>query len=115
MVRIKSILAKYVEAGGDKADVIIQFPGSGSEKGLMLSLAGFNGVIENAFDELSPHKVCAYIYELANAFNRFYHETKILTEADEDRKKSYISLISLTLGVLEKCIDVLGFEAPEKM
>ena len=115
MVRIKSILAKYTEAGGDKADVIIQFPGSASEKSLMLALAGFNGVIENAFDELSPHKVCAYVYELANAFNRFYHETKILTEADEDRKKSYISLINLTLGVLDKCIDVLGFEAPERM
>ena len=115
MVRIKSILAKYAEAGGDKADVIIQFPGTDSEKGLMLVLAGFNGVIENAFDELSPHKVCAYVYELANAFNKFYHETKILSEEDEDRKKSYISLINLTLGVLEKCIDVLGFEAPEKM
>ncbi|MCR4947505.1 MAG: arginine--tRNA ligase [Lachnospiraceae bacterium] len=115
MVRIKSILAKYAEAGGDKADVIIQFPGSASEKGLMLSLAGFNGVIENAFDELAPHKVCAYVYELANAFNKFYHETKILSEEDEDRKKSYISLINLTLGVLEKCIDVLGFEAPERM
>ena len=115
MVRIKSILAKYTEAGGDKDDVIIQFPGSVSEKSLMLSIAGFNGVIENAFDELAPHKVCAYIYELANAFNKFYHETKILTEEDEDRKKSYISLINLTLGVLDKCIDVLGFEAPERM
>ncbi len=115
MVRIKSILTKYAEAGGDKADVIIQFPGSSSEKGLMLALAGFNGVIGNAFDELAPHKVCAYVYELANAFNKFYHETKILSEEDEDRKKSYISLINLTLGVLEKCIEVLGFEAPERM
>ena len=115
MVRIKSILTKYAEAGGDKADVIIQFPGSASEKGLMLALAGFNGVIGNAFDELAPHKVCAYVYELANAFNKFYHETKILSEEDEDRKKSYISLINLTLGVLEKCIEVLGFEAPERM
>ena len=39
---------------------------------------------ENAFEELAPHKICAYIYEVSNAFNSFYHETKILTEEDAD-------------------------------
>ena len=71
--------------------------------------------METAFEELAPHKICAYIYELANAFNRFYHETKILAEEDKEVRKSYIALLVLTKKILESCIDVLGFEAPERM
>ena len=50
-----------------------------------------------------------------NAFNSFYHDTKILAEEDEARKESYIGLISLTRRVLEACIGLLGIEAPERM
>ena len=81
----------------------------------MLEAAKYNGMMETAFEELAPHKVCAYIYELANAFNRFYHETKILAEEDKEVQKSYIALLVLTKRILESCIDVLGFEAPERM
>ena len=85
------------------------------EKALMLEIAKFSEVINIAYDELAPHKICAYIYELANAFNKFYHETKILTEENEVKKNSYINLLELTKGVLERSIDILGFEAPERM
>ena len=81
----------------------------------MLEVSRFNSVMENAFDEIAPHKICSYIYDLANAFNRFYHETKILSEEDEEQKASWIALLKLTRDVLEKCIDVLGFSAPERM
>lgn len=81
----------------------------------MIEAAKFNSVVVNAFDEKAPHKICSYIYELANAFNRFYHETKILTEEDEEQKKSFIALLVLVKDVLETCIDLLGFEAPERM
>ena len=86
-----------------------------SEKELMLVLAKYNDVIETAVADLAPHKICAYVYELANSFNKFYHETKILGCGDEERKKSYIALISLAKKALEDCIDLLGFEAPERM
>ena len=86
-----------------------------SQKALMLELTKYNEVMENAFNELAPHKICAYIYDLANAFNRFYHETKILSEECEETKKGYIALLVLAKEVLESCIDVLGFEAPERM
>ena len=66
-------------------------------------------------EEIAPHKVCAYIYDLANAFNHFYHETKILGEEDGARRESLIALLALTRDVLETCIDLLGFAAPEKM
>ena len=72
-------------------------------------------MMENAYEEKAPHKICAYIYELANAFNGFYHETKILAEEDAGKQKSYIALLKVTKDVLEACIDVLGFEAPERM
>lgn len=115
IVRIKSILAKYREEGKTLEGCRIEEPVSDSEKALMLILAEYNNVMENAFEETAPHKICSYIYEAANAFNKFYHETKILTEADEERKAGWIALLVLTRDVLEECIDVLGFQAPERM
>ena len=88
---------------------------SESEKALMLEIAKFNAMLEAAYEEVAPHKVCAYIYDLANAFNRFYHETKILTEEDAEKQSGWIALLMLTRDVLEVCIDLLGFSAPERM
>ena len=115
IVRIKSILHKYQEAGKSLEGVKIQAADKMSEKDLMLELSRFNSVMENAFEEIDPHKICSYIYDLANVFNRFYHETKILTEEDSTKQASYIALLLLTRDVLECCIDVLGFSAPERM
>lgn len=115
IVRIKSILAKYREQGGDPAKAALLKAEGGSEKALMMQLSQFNAMMEAACAEIAPHKVCAYIYDLANAFNHFYHETKILSEEDAGRKSSLIALLVLTRDVLETCIDLLGFAAPEKM
>ncbi len=115
IVRIKSILNKYKEQGGSLSGLLVGEAGSGSEKALMLEIARYNEVMETAYEELAPHKICAYIYDVANAMNRFYHETKILTEEDEAVRRSYIALLSLTKDVLEACTDVLGFSAPERM
>ena len=81
----------------------------------MLEVAKYNEVMETAYEELAPHKVCAYIYDVANAFNRFYHETKIIAEEDRKKQAGYISLVTLTRDVLMTCINVLGFSAPERM
>ncbi|MBQ8230796.1 MAG: arginine--tRNA ligase [Lachnospiraceae bacterium] len=116
IVRIKSILNKYKEQGGVIAeDGAFGLASSDYEKTLMLELAKFNAMLETACEETAPHKVCAYIYDLANAFNKFYHETKILAEEDETKKQGYIALLVLTRDVLETCIDLLGFSAPERM
>ena len=114
-VRIKSILNRYKEEGGNLDTLKILAAGSDSEKALMLEASKFNQVITNAYEEKAPHKICSYIYELANAFNRFYHETKILTEEDQAKKESYLALLMLVKNILEVCIDMLGFEAPERM
>ena len=114
IVRIKSILKKYT-AKNTLPDAPILGAHSASEKNLMLQLTGFGATVENAFEEKAPHKICAYIYEVSNAFNSFYHETKIMSEEDETVQKSYIRLLELTKSVLETSIDLLGFSAPERM
>ena len=115
IVRIKSILNRYVEQGGDLESGKILAAVNESEKNLMLQLCGFGATVENAFEEKAPHKICAYIYEVSNAFNSFYHETKILSEEDQEQKESFIRLLTLTRRVLETCIDLLGFSAPDRM
>ena len=116
IVRIKSLIQKYVSQGGQMPEEVqYEAPVSESETQLYLTLGKFADAVESAYKELAPHKICQYIYELSEAFNHFYHETKILAEEDEKRRNSYLCLIRLVQKVLEQCIDLLGFEAPDKM
>jgi len=117
IVRIKSILAKYAEQGGNLEAIrsAIKTPVNDSEKQMMMELAKYNACMEAAYNETAPYKICAYIYSLANAFNHFYHDTKILTETDEEKKAGWIALLLLIKDVFETAIDLLGFSAPERM
>ena len=116
IVRIKSILSKYEESSDVKVDYSYLKPAiHESEKALGLELSKFNYVLNNAWKEIAPHRICQYIYSLSNLFNSFYHEVKILSEEDEERKLSYLALILLTKSVLEDCIDILAIKAPERM
>ena len=111
IVRIKSILGKY----GAWENLPIQPAANEYAKELGLAITKLAPTLEAALKTASPNLVCAYIYELAGAVNKFYHETRILTEEDEKKKAGYIALIGLAKNVLETCIDLLGFYAPEKM
>ncbi len=116
IVRIGSILKKYAEAGGSDADISDLLPArSVVEKNLSLELAKFNDVMNIAYTELAPHKLCQYIYSLSNSFNSFYHDVNILSKEDEKEKRSYLALISLTKDILNTCIDALGMRAPDYM
>ncbi len=115
IVRIKSILAKCKEASGQAKEARILAAEGGTEKGLMLELSKYNDALLNAFAEAAPHKVCQYVYDLANAFNGFYRDNKILAQEDKALQASWIRLITLTKDVLATCIHVLGFEAPDQM
>ncbi len=114
-VRIKSILNKYKEQGGSLENLRLRAAGNDSEKALQMQLAQFNAMMQAAAEEKAPHRVCAYLYDLANDFNHFYHETKILSEEDRERKESMLALLMLVRDVMETCVDVLGFSVPEKM
>lgn len=116
IVRIKSILGKYdaLEEKLEGTPVILP-AASAAEKALMLELSKYNDVMESSFAETAPHKICQYIYDLSNAFNSFYHDTKILAQEDKAQQASWIQLITLVKDVLSNCIHVLGFDAPERM
>ena len=111
IVRVKSILAKY----GAYENLPIQVPANIYAKDLMLAITKAGPALESALKTSCPNLICAYIYELAGAVNKFYHETRILTEEDKQLQAGYISLIALAKNILETCIDILGFSAPEKM
>ena len=115
IVRIKSILNKYKEQGGQIGQEKLLEAANESEKKLTLELANYQTMVEAAFEESAPHKLCTFLYDLSNAFNHFYHETKILSEEKEDQKASWIKLLDTTRRALETCVDLLGFEAPERM
>ena len=111
IVRIKSILSRY----GAWENLPIQAPVNTEGKDLMLAVTKFGPAMESALKASAPNMVCAYIYELAGCVNKFYHETPILKEEDEEKKAGYIALLGLAKNILEQCIQILGFEAPEKM
>ena len=111
IVRIKSILAKY----GDWAHLPIQPPANPFAKDLMNVITRLQPTLETALASSAPNLICAYIYELAGAVNKFYHETPVLKEADETLKAGHIALLGLAKNILETCIHILGFSAPEKM
>ena len=115
IVRIKSILRKYEESGKSLSNLELNKTLTPTEKSLMMELGKFNAMIDSAYDELAPHKICAYIYDLANAFNSFYHENKIMAEENVTKQAGFIALLLVTKKALETSIDILGIDAPDRM
>lgn len=113
-VRIKSVLNKAKEELGDFASAI-ELPATDVERDLMLAFVRFTEIVEGAFRDKAPNRLCEYIYEISNLFNRFYHENRILTEENKEKKISWLNLLSLTVNILETALDLLGMEVPEKM
>ncbi len=111
IVRVKSILNRY----GKPVENTIRPASSKEEKNLMLVLSRFAEQLTTAYRQSAPHLICAYLYELSGAVNKFYHETKILAEPDEGKQAGYVALMALAKDVLEEGIHLLGFTAPEKM
>ncbi|MCI9584040.1 MAG: arginine--tRNA ligase [Clostridium sp.] len=112
IVRIKSILDKY--GPGAAAGEILPAC-SGTEKELQLKICGFSEAVESAFFETAPHKICQYMAAVADAFNDFYQENKILAEEDKERQAGWIRLITLAKDILNTCMDLLGMDSPEHM
>ena len=116
IVRTKSLLAK-VKAQNITVDEnsAIEPADSKSETDVMLALTKWSETVNAAFEEHAPHKICQFVYELSDTFNKFYHENKIVTNENEKQRESYIKLSALVGKVLETAIDLLGLEAPERM
>ena len=116
IVRIKSILAKNMaENGVVDGEITLEAPSSKSEEDLMLTVTKFADTIYTAYRDDAPHRICQFVYELSESFNKFYHENKIVANEDAIQRNSWIKLIELVKNILNTCIDLLGFEAPDRM
>ena len=117
-VRINSILRKTgieAEESLDASAIRNLRVESAALKALLKTAAGWPAMMESTASDYAPHKLCAFLHDLSDAFNSFYHETSILYEQDEAQKKGYIALLQLILKLLTTGIHLLGFDAPEKM
>ncbi len=116
IVRIKSLLAKVAQNAIEVDEQVSILPASDkSATDVMLSLSKWGEIVQAAYEEQAPHKICQFIYELSDAYNKFYHENKIVANEDAALRNSHICLSELVVNVLETAVDLLGLEAPERM
>jgi len=112
-VRIKSLLRKADEQSLSLGTLVK--PSTSTELVLMLHLSGLQEAIDRSWNSFAPHHLAEYTHELALYFTHFYEETRILTEADEERRGSWLCLSILTLNILTQCLSIMGMEVPERM
>ncbi len=112
-VRIKSVLRRAEERGLQPDSILA--PQSESERDLDLKLSELPSVVDLAFETRAPNHLCEYAFQLATAYNRFYHTHHILNEKDAERRASWLAVSGVTLRVLEKVLDLLGIEVPGRM
>ncbi len=82
------------------------------ERALLVKLTEYPEVIANAVNELSPHLVCTYLYELAQVFNRFYEKSHVI---GDEREAIRVRLVKAYAGILKNGLTVLGIPAPDKL
>jgi len=107
VVRCNSILKKYKGSVDYKASKINEF-----EKALLRKFLEFLEVVREGASQLKPNLICNYAYELATIFSKFYENCKVLGSENESFR---VALVMKTKEILEKCLDLLGIEVPEKM
>jgi len=89
--------------------------GEPQERALALQLLQFDAVVHDTLDKLSPHRLCTYLFELAQAFTAFYEACPVLKDGYEATRDSRLALCDLTARVLEQGLSLLGIDAPERM
>ena len=112
-VRIKSLLRKAADQGVKAGDINPQEP---AENALILALDSFGRAVKMATDKRSPHILCEHIFSLAQSFSRFYTDCPILQDqVADDVKASRLALAGMTLRQLQRGLDILAIEVPERM
>ena len=110
VARINSILSK---ANDEKTGEIII--STDEERKIIMNIIKLNSSYKVCYKENSLNSLCEAVYDVASAFSTFYNNTKILTEEDEIKKQSYLSLCRLVKKYITKSLYVLGINTPEKM
>ncbi len=108
--RIRSIFRKTDAKPGDAIAVTTK-----EERALALTICRFGAAVEEVGDTLCPHKLCAYLYDLASAFTSFYEACPVLKADDDATRASRLSICDLVARVLARGLDLLGIDAPDRM
>ena len=106
-VRARKILAKC-----KTAQLPADYQLGPHERQLVLLLGQWPSTLQTATAELAPHKICAYLYELAQEFSRFYEN---VTVAGSDQEAARAALVAQTADTLTRGLELLGINVPEQM
>ncbi|MEI8238294.1 MAG: arginine--tRNA ligase [Actinomycetota bacterium] len=111
------ICSIFRRADADRVSVrgVQSLLGEPQERALALALLQFDAVVHDTLDKYSPHRLCTYLFELAQAFTSFYEACPVLKDGYEATRESRLALCDLTARVLERGLGLLGIDAPERM
>ena len=112
-VRVKSIMRRALDQGVGERPLVA--PTVDAERDLMLELLRLPEVVDRAMTLRAPNHIAEFAYEVAGRFNRFYDTCHILSEPDPERQGSWLLLAAWTLRALERLLDLLGIEVPDRM
>jgi arginyl-tRNA synthetase len=122
VVRIRGIRRKGAEAATHTAKLNMDTAGqflAGADSAalweLLLSGGSLDYAVDAAIATQEPSFVAKYAFQLAQAFNNFYHKHHILSEADEQKRAFLLQLTEFVEAQLVRALSLLGIEAPEKM
>ena len=99
-------------ADGEVRRIVVHEPG---ERALALAILQFGSVVTAVGDELEPHRLCGYLFDLAQAFSSFYEHCPVLKAEDAETRESRLGLCAVTLRVLVQGLDLLGVGSPDQM
>ena len=85
------------------------------ERALALALLQFDSVVHDTIDKFSPHRLCTYLFDLAQVFTAFYEACPVLKEGFEATRDSRLALCDLTARVIQQGLALLGIDSPERM
>lgn len=113
--RISKILR---DAGDDAADLagVVPALAEPQERALAKALVGFDAAVHDTIDKLGPHRLCTYLFDLAQTFTSFYEACPVLKAGvPEPVRRSRLALCAVTQRVLASSLALLGLEAPARM
>jgi arginyl-tRNA synthetase len=110
--RIRSILRSAGDTGPEPVPVAVTEP---AEHDLVLALLGFGDVVVQVGGALEPHRLCGYLFDLAQAYSVFYESCPVLKAPDAETRASRLALCRTTLAVLVTGLDLLGISSPDRM
>ena len=110
IARIRSIVRK-AEAFEHGHRIVIESP---QERALAVALLGFDAAVWDTVDKLAPHRLCTYLFDLAQSFTSFYEACPVLSSSDPTRS-SRLALCEVTARVLARGLELLGIDSPERM